>query len=176
VVDNLLDLTRLSSGPVRLKREWAAMDELIGAVLTRYRDALAGRSVTVDVPANLPLVLCDEVMIGQVLGNLVDNAQKHAPASAIHIAVAQEPGAIAVSVRDKGPGLVPGTERSVFEKFQRGHDEGAQSGFGLGLTICKAIIEAHDGNIQARNLPGGGAEFRFTLPLSTAPAEQATQE
>ena len=176
LVDNLLDLTRLSSGPVRLKREWAAMDELVGAVLTRYRDALVGRNITVDVPTNLPLVLCDEVMIGQVLGNLVDNAQKHAPGSAIHITVAQERGAIAVSVRDNGPGLAPGTERSVFEKFQRGHDEGAQSGFGLGLAICKAIIEAHDGNIQARNLPGGGADFRFTLPLSAAPTGQATQE
>jgi two-component system sensor histidine kinase KdpD len=176
LVDNLLDLTRLSSGPVRLKREWAAMDELIGAVLTRYRDALAGRNVTVDVPDNLPLVLCDEVMIGQVLANLVENAQKHAPGSAIRIAVKLQPGAIAVSVRDEGPGLAPGTEHRVFEKFQRGNDEGAQSGFGLGLTICKAIIEAHGGGIQAHNPPGGGAEFRFTLPLSAAPAAQAIPE
>ncbi len=176
LVDNLLDLTRLSSGTVRLKREWAAMDELVGAVLTRYRDALAGTNVTVDVPANLPLVLCDEVMIGQVLGNLVENAQKHAPGSAIRIAVSLQPGAIAVSVRDEGPGLTPGTEHRVFEKFQRGNDEGAQSGFGLGLTICKAILEAHDGSIQALNPPGGGAEFRFTLPLSAAPAGQAAQE
>src|SRR5450432_1756258 len=173
LVDNLLDLTRLSAGPVRLKREWAAMDELIGAVLTRYRDALAGRHVAVDVPAHLPLVLCDEVMIDQVLGNLVENAQKHAPGSSIWIAVSLEPGVIAVSVRDEGPGLPPGAERRVFEKFQRGHDEGAQSGFGLGLTICKAIVEAHGGSIQARNLPGGGAEFRFTLPLTAETAVTA---
>jgi two-component system sensor histidine kinase KdpD len=168
LVDNLLDLTRLSAGPVRLKREWAALDELIGAVLTRYHDALAGRPISVDVPANLPLVPCDEVMIGQVLGNLVENAQKHTPSgTAIRIAVAQEYGMIAVSVRDEGPGLPPGMERRIFEKFQRGHDEGAQSGFGLGLTICKAIIEAHGGSISARNLANGGAEFHFTLPLTT---------
>jgi two-component system sensor histidine kinase KdpD len=174
LVDNLLDLTRLSSGPVRLKREWAALDELIGAVLTRYRDALAGRHIAVDVPADLPLVLCDEVMIGQVLSNLVENAQKHTPrGTAIRIAVSPEPGVLAVSVRDEGPGLPPGAERRVFDKFQRGHDEGAQSGFGLGLTICKAIVEAHGGNISARNLPGGGAEFRFTLPLNAAPAVTA---
>ncbi|MDR3388463.1 MAG: sensor histidine kinase KdpD [Rudaea sp.] len=167
LVDNLLDLTRLSAGPVRLKREWAALDELVGAVLTRYHDVLAGRNIQVDVPANLPLVLCDEVMIGQVLGNLVENAQKHTPpGSAIHIAVTHERGTIAVSVRDEGPGLPAGMERRIFEKFQRGNDEGAQSGFGLGLTICKAIIEAHDGSISARNLAGGGAEFRFTLPLT----------
>ncbi len=84
-----------------------------------------------------------------------------------------EPGVIAVSVRDEGPGLPPGAERRVFEKFQRARDEGAQSGFGLGLTICKAIVEAHDGNISARNLPTGGAEFRFTLPLTAAPASPA---
>ncbi len=174
LVDNLLDLTRLSAGPVQLKREWAALDELIGAVLTRYRDALAGRHIVVDVPADLPLVFCDEVMIGQVLGNLVENAQKHTPAgTAIRIAAAAEPGVIAVTVRDEGPGLPPGAERRIFEKFQRARDEGAQSGFGLGLTICKAIVEAHDGHISARNLSTGGVEFRFTLPLTPPPAAAA---
>jgi two-component system sensor histidine kinase KdpD len=171
LVDNLLDLTRLSAGPVRLKREWAALDELVGSVLARYRDALHGRQITVDLPADLPLINCDEVMIDQVLGNLVENAQKHTPpGTPIRISANLERGSVAVSVSDGGPGLPPGGERLVFEKFQRGHDEGAQSGFGLGLTICKAIVEAHGGTISARNLAEGGAEFRFTLPLD-APTE-----
>jgi two-component system sensor histidine kinase KdpD len=160
---------------VQLKREWAALEELVGAVLARYRDTLAGRQINIDLPPDLPLVYCDEVLIDQVLGNLVENAQKHAPGSAIRIAAEVERGAIAVSVRDEGPGLPVGAERRVFEKFQRGHDESAQSGFGLGLTISKAIIEAHGGTIGARNLANGGAEFRFTLPLVAEPnPEQRT--
>jgi two-component system sensor histidine kinase KdpD len=171
LVDNLLDLTRLTSGPVQLKRDWVALDEVIGAVLNRLRDALSGREVNVDVPADLPLVRCDEVMIGQVLFNLVENAQKHTPpGTPLRIAARAFPAGVEVRIADAGPGLPAGEEQRVFEKFHRGHGEAAQSGFGLGLTICKAIIDAHGGEIQARNLPGGGAEFRFSLPREPAGA------
>jgi two-component system sensor histidine kinase KdpD len=165
LVGNLLDLTRLTSGPVQLKRDWVALDELVGAVLNRLRDALAGREVTLDIPTDLPLVSCDEVLIEQVLFNLIENAQKHtSPGTAIRIAVRAWPAMMEVTVSDAGPGLRPGDEQRVFEKFHRGQAEAAQSGFGLGLTICKTIIDAHGGEIRARNLPEGGAEFRFSLP------------
>ncbi|HSE13807.1 MAG TPA: sensor histidine kinase KdpD [Rudaea sp.] len=169
LVGNLLDLTRLTSGPVQLKRQPVAIDELIGAVLHRLHDALAGRDVTLDVPADLPLVPCDEVMIEQVLFNLVENAQKHTPpGTPIRISARAWPAVVEIVVADRGPGLAAGEEQRVFDKFHRGHEEAAQSGFGLGLAICKTIVEAHGGEIGARNLAEGGVEFRFSLPLEAA--------
>ncbi len=156
-----------------LKRQWVPLEETVGAVLHRLHDALAGRQVTVDLPADLPLLHVDEVMIEQLLFNLVDNAQKYTPAgSPIEIAAAVQRGEITVSVRDHGPGLPAGEEDRMFDKFQRGQMEAAQSGFGLGLSIAKAIVEAHGGEIRARTYSadqGGGAEFRFSLPLVTEP-------
>src|SRR5690348_12071337 len=170
LVGNLLDLTRLTSGPVRLKREWVALDELIGAVLGRLGDVLGQREVAVDLPPDLPLVRCDEVMVEQVIFNLVENAHKHtAPGTPIRIAVRAWPALVEVRVADAGPGLPAGEERRVFEAFHRARDESAQSGFGLGLAICKAVVDAHGGEIRARNLPEGGAEFAFTLPREPEP-------
>jgi two-component system sensor histidine kinase KdpD len=164
---NLLDLTRLSSGRIVLKPEWVAMEELIGAVLAGLDEALSGREVTVDIAADLPLVPCDEVLIAQVLSNLVENAIKHtAQGTAIAIHAATSDGSVQVRVRDHGAGLPSGEEARVFEKFHRARTEGAQSGFGLGLSICKYIVEAHAGTIDASNAADGGAEFRFSLPLA----------
>jgi two-component system sensor histidine kinase KdpD len=131
---------------------------------------LEGREITLDLPQDPPLVRCDEAMIEQVLFNLVENAQKHTPPNTpIRIAVKVWPALLEVRIADTGPGLPPGEEDRVFEKFHRVSAESAQSGFGLGLTICKAIVDAHGGAIRARNLPEGGAEFSFTLPRETAP-------
>ena len=169
LVGNLLDLTRLTQGPVQLKRQWLALEEIVGGVLQRLRDALAGREVAVGVPRDLPLVHADEVLLEQLLFNLVENAIKHAPHGAIEISAEAMQAAIGVTVRDHGPGLPPGEEQRVFEKFHRGQVEAAQSGFGLGLTICQVIVEAHGGRISARNLPDGGAEVRFSLPRDATP-------
>ena len=167
LVGNLLDLTRLSGGAIPLKRQWVSIEEIVGAVLARLRDALAGRDMRVELPDDLPLIHADEVMLEQLLFNLIDNAQKYTPTGTpIRIAAEGYRGEVSVSVRDQGAGLPAGEEQRVFEKFHRGKNEAAQSGFGLGLTICKAIVEAHGGAISARNLSGGGAEFRFTLPLN----------
>ncbi|MBS0212404.1 MAG: sensor histidine kinase KdpD [Proteobacteria bacterium] len=166
LVGDLLDLTRLSSGKIALRRDWASLDELVGAVLARMDEALSGREIAIAMPADLPLVPCDEVLVAQVLGNLLENALKHTPpGTAIEVGAETVPGAIRVRLRDHGPGLPPGEEERVFEKFHRARAEEAQSGFGLGLTICKYIVEAHGGIIAASNAPGGGAEFAFTLPL-----------
>ncbi|HTA63906.1 MAG TPA: sensor histidine kinase KdpD, partial [Xanthomonadaceae bacterium] len=169
LVGNLLDLTRLSSGSIALKRDWVSIEELVGAVLARLDEALAGRRVAVAIAPDLPLVACDEVLIAQVFANLIENAIKHTPAgTAIDIGADVEPDGLVVRVRDHGPGLPPGEEARVFEKFHRVRVEEAQSGFGLGLTICKYIVEAHGGTIGVSNHPEGGAEFRFTLPLSAS--------
>ncbi|MFT3789591.1 MAG: sensor histidine kinase KdpD [Rudaea sp.] len=175
LVGNLLDLTRLGAGKLALKRQWVPLEEIVGAVLRRLHDALDGRKIDVALPPDLPLLHVDEVMIEQLLFNLLDNVQKYTPASsAIEIAASTVRDEIVVQVRDHGPGLPPGEETQVFEKFHRGRDEAAQSGFGLGLSIARAIVEAHGGDIRARNHPadqGGGAEFLFTLPIEQEPRE-----
>jgi len=169
LVGNLLDLTRLTQGPVQLKRQWLALEEIVGGVLQRLHEPLAGREVAVDVPRDLPLVHADEMLLEQLLFNLVENAIKHAPHGAIEIHAEAMRDAISVTVRDHGPGLPPGEEARVFEKFHRGQVEAAQSGFGLGLTICQVIVEAHGGRISARNRADGGAELRFSLPRDEPP-------
>ena len=150
---------------MELKRQWVALEEIVGSVLRRLPDD----RVEVALPADLPLLHVDEVLIEQLLFNLVDNALKHAPGSAIAIGAESYRDVVAVTVRDHGPGLPSGEETRIFDKFHRALAEGAQSGFGLGLTICKVIVEAHGGEISARNAADGGAEFRFTLPRDAEP-------
>lgn len=123
------------------------------------------------MPAGLPLVPIDDVLLEQVLINLLDNAIKHTPDdSPLEIAAWAEQGAVTVEVADRGPGLTPGDEERVFDKFYRG--PGLRSrGAGLGLAICRGIMEAHGGRIWAENRQGGGVAFRFTIPLSGTPPE-----
>jgi two-component system, OmpR family, sensor histidine kinase KdpD len=167
LIGNLLDLTRLSEGGIVLKREGFAIDELVGAVLGRLHAQLAQHAVSLSFADDLPLVQGDEVMIEQVLVNLLENVEKHAPAGTpIVVSATPVDDRIEVVVRDHGPGFPAGEEGRVFSKFHQTRPEGAQSGFGLGLAICKAIVEAHGGTISARNADGGGAEFRFTLPAT----------
>ncbi len=169
LVGNLLDLTRFSEGHIELRRDWVAIDELIGAVLARLSNLLAAHPVSLRLPQDLALISGDEVMLEQVLSNLLENAARHTPAgTAIEIGAIVAEGSLEVVVRDHGPGFPAGEESRVFDKFHQARPEGAQSGFGLGLAICKAIVEAHGGTISARNAAGGGAEFRFTLPLPPA--------
>ena len=172
---NLLDLSRLDAGGPALQREWLAIDELIGAALAQLRGVLGVRAMRVELAPELPLFPGDEILIGQLLINLIENAAKHTPpGSPIEIAAHADTDWLHVAVRDRGPGLPAGEEQRIFEKFQRGHVEGAQSGFGLGLTIARAIVGAHGGQIIARQREGGGAEFSFTLPLQRAerPADE----
>lgn len=163
LVRNLLDITRLESGAVQVNRAWQPIEEVIGAALTRGEPQLVGRAVTVNLPPDLPLVALDEVLIEQVLINLLENAIKYSPAgSPIALsAVAVEPGTM-VEVADCGPGVAPGDRTRIFEKFYRAQSVGG--GVGLGLAICRGIIEAHGGRIWVENRPGGGAAFRFVLP------------
>ena len=171
-VNNILDMTRFEIGAPQLNRQWQPLEEIVGAVLNRMQSGLQGRKVTLDLPEDLPLVRIDGVLIGQVLSNLLENALKYTPAgSPIEIEAWAAGDEITVSVLDRGPGIKPGDEERVFEKFHRGVPEGAVGGSGLGLTICRAIVEAHGGRIWAENRLVGGAMFCFTLPFGgTAPS------
>ncbi|WP_447975420.1 DUF4118 domain-containing protein [Nitrospira sp. Kam-Ns4a] len=168
LVRNLLDMTRLEVGAVHLHKEWHPLDEVVGAALTRLEGRLRGRRVTTQFPSDLPLVPLDGVLIQQVVINLIENALKYTPAdSPIELAAAPQDGAVLFEIADRGPGLQPGDEQRIFDKFYRANPE-REGGVGLGLTICRGIIEAHGGRIWAENRPGGGAVFRFTLPLEGA--------
>ncbi len=169
LVQNLLEMTRLESGALVLHKEWFPLEEVVGAALSHLSRRLAGRPVTVRVPPDLPLVEMDDVLIQQVVINVLDNALKYTPpGSPITILATATDQSVTVEIADKGPGLPPGAEDRVFEKFVRG-DAKSNGGAGLGLAICRGIVEAHGGRIWAQNLPGGGVAFLFTLPLTGKP-------
>jgi two-component system sensor histidine kinase KdpD len=170
LVQNLLEMTRLESGALQLHTEWHPVEEVVGAALGRFGKALAGRTVTTRVPSDLPLVPMDDVLIEQVLINLLDNVLKYTPAdSSIEVTAEETNGAVLIEVADRGPGLAPGEERRIFEKFHRAETAATQRGAGLGLAICQGIVQAHGGRIWAENRPGGGVSVRFTLPVKDAP-------
>lgn len=170
LVRNLLDMTRLESGALHVNKAWQPIEEVIGAALTRMETTLAGRPVEVDLATDLPLAPLDEVSIEQVLVNLLENAVRYTPAgSPIRIAAWPDAAGVVVEVADRGPGLAPGDEARVFEKFYRA--QVTPHGVGLGLAICRGIVEAHGGRMWAENRPGGGASFRFELPVEGPPPE-----
>ncbi|TKB75456.1 MAG: sensor histidine kinase KdpD [Nitrospira sp.] len=165
LLKNLLDITRLEAGAVQFKKEWHPLDEVVGAALARLERRLRDHKVEAKLPPNLPLVRIDGVLIEQVLINLLENAVRYAPAgTVIDVGASASETMLTVEVADHGAGLPPGEEHRVFEKFYRVETD-REGGVGLGLTICRGIIAAHGGQIWASNRPGGGAVFRFTLPL-----------
>jgi two-component system sensor histidine kinase KdpD len=170
LVRNVLDMTRLQSGAVTLNKEWQSLEEVVGAALTRMEKMLGDRPLATHLPADLPLVPIDDVLIEQVLVNLLENAVKYTPpGSPIDISAWPDTNTLIVEVADRGPGLPTGEEQRIFDKFYRVQTSQSTSGVGLGLTICRAIVEAHGGRIWAENRSGGGAVFRFTLPLEGQP-------
>ncbi len=173
-VDNLLDMARIESGEVRLRREWQSIEEIIGGAARLTERLLQAHRVETDVPADLPLVRCDAVLIERVLVNLLENAAKYTPpGSVVTVSARAEPGELRVTVADDGPGLAEGERQRVFEKFARGAAGSAAGGVGLGLAICRAIVEAHGGTIEAGAAPRGGAAFVFTLPMDENTAAPA---
>ena len=174
LVNNVLEMARLQSGNVQLMLEWYPLEEVVGAALTRLKEGIKNHPVTVDLSPELPWVSMDGSAIEQVLVNLLENAVKYTPAGThISIGAKVEGSDVEVEVADEGPGLHAGTEERVFEKFYRAQEEGTQGGVGLGLAICRAIIEAHGGHIWAETRPGGGASFKFTLPSGGTPPDVA---
>jgi two-component system sensor histidine kinase KdpD len=179
IVTNLLDMARLQAGSLQLNRQWTLLEETVGAALRACKRVLAGHPVQVRLPADLPLLHLDAVLMERLFSNLFENAAKYtAPATPLTIGAqridADDKPFVRVTVDDNGPGLPAGMEVRVFEKFTRGEKESAKPGIGLGLAICRAIVEAHGGTIGALNRLAAdgrveGARFWFTLPADTPP-------
>ncbi|MBP8291034.1 MAG: two-component system sensor histidine kinase KdbD, partial [Chromatiaceae bacterium] len=175
-VNNLLDMARLQAGKVSLKREWQPLEDAVGSALQACATVLGGHTVRIDLPGDLPELELDAVLMERVFSNLLENAAKYTPRGSIIEISARVAGAdIEVSVCDNGPGLPPGREQVIFEKFARGQEESPIVGVGLGLAIVRAIVVAHGGRVWARNRAGdrhlqAGACFLFTLPMGQPPA------
>jgi two-component system sensor histidine kinase KdpD len=181
MVNNLLDMARLQSGAVQLNRQWQPIEEVVGSALQSVGAALSNHQVRTELAPALPLVNIDAVLIERVLGNLLENAAKYTPAgSTVTIAARVAAPDLLVTVSDDGPGLPEGREEALFEKFTRGERESATPGVGLGLAICRAIVEAHAGRIWVESAglpaPRSGACFCFTLPLGVPPSMPASEE
>jgi two-component system sensor histidine kinase KdpD len=173
LIANLLDMTRLESGGVQLKRDWVPLDEIISSTLTRLEERLERRTVTVDIGAEVPLVLVDPVLFEQLFVNLLENADKYTPLNTpIEVRAHSDGQLVSIEVIDHGPGIPTGAEIKIFDKFFRGPHQGV-SGAGLGLPICKGIVDAHGGTISAENRASGGAVFRVVLPKTEGPPSAA---
>lgn len=172
LVANLLDMVRLEAGALHVNKEWQPVEEVVGVALVLLEERLEGHPVATHVPADLPLVPIDGLLIEQVLINLIENAVKYAPEQTpIEIDATAVSDAVIVGVSDRGPGIPPGEEARIFEKFHRATDDDSAGGVGLGLTICQGIVAAHGGRMWAENREGGGAVFRFTLPIEGSPPQ-----
>jgi len=170
LVTNLLDMARLQSGPVQLNLQWQPLEEVVGAALRVLQASLAQRRVSVRLAPELPLLHIDAVLFERVLCNLLENAAKYTPAdSPIEIRAGVAGDRVEICVDDHGPGLPAGRETAIFDKFERGHKESATPGVGLGLAICRAIVEAHGGTIFGLTRGDGGARFVIALPRGTPP-------
>ena len=168
IIRNVLNLTRLESGAITVHKEWQPLEEIIGVILNRFSDRLRERPVELTIPPDLPLIPFDTLLMEQVLSNLMENALRHTPTGTpVEITVTPQNSAVMIEIADRGPGIPAHEEEAIFSKFTRGTD--TQMGAGIGLSICRVIIEAHDGRIWAENRPGGGAAFKFVIPVEGTP-------
>ena len=171
LVSNMLDMARLQSGPVQLNRQWQPLEEVIGTSLKAMSSVLEQRPVKVALADDLPLVDIDAVLFERVLCNLLENAAKYTPpGSPIDIRAEAAGDQVVITMDDTGPGLPKGKEAAIFDMFERGRKESSTPGVGLGLAICRAIVEAHGGRIRGETRPQGGARFTIELPRGVPPS------
>jgi two-component system sensor histidine kinase KdpD len=164
LVDNILSMTRFSEGTVILKKEMEAVEELVAGAVQRIKKRTQNKDISISIPEELIMIPVEGILIEQVIVNLLDNAIKHTPENArVNVTVVRDATHIAFSVHDNGPGIPEEELPLVFDRFYTSAKQGRR-GFGLGLAICKSIVEAHGGKITAYNDPEGGAVFRFVLP------------
>ncbi len=165
IVRNVLDMTRLESQTVPLKKEWHSVEELVGSSISRTAELLTPRQIEVQLDANIPLLNIDGLLLEQVFINLLENFSRYTPEeSKLLIKGRSESGVVILEFCDNGPGLPNGEEELIFEKLHRGRGASGH-GFGLGLTICRAIMSAHNGTISAHSGSQRGAIFTLKLPL-----------
>ena len=166
LINNLLDIAMLQAGSLKLHKELQPLEEVVGAALNRLEKRLADRPITTSLPADLPMVPLDASLAEHIFINLLENSLKYTPpGSPLAIAAVQKDDEIEVEVADLGPGFPPEDLEKIFEMYYRGTEDIGQKGYGLGLAICRAIVQAHGGRIWAVNRTGGGAAIRFTFPL-----------
>ena len=170
LVNNLLEMTRLESGAIRAKKEKIHINEIIGSALSRLEKQIGARTVEIRARQDLPALPMDGLLIEQVLVNLLDNALKYTPDhSPVELSAETEGAWMKVQVFDRGPGLTEDDLAHVFDKFYRGQAQRLAGGTGLGLSVCKGILDLHEGKIEAFNRSGGGAVFQFSLPMEPKP-------
>jgi two-component system sensor histidine kinase KdpD len=166
LVGNLLDMTRVHAGALKLAPQPCDLQDLIGVALQQFTIALRQRPLTVTIPPHLPLVPLDFVLMTQVLVNLLDNALKYSPPeSPLEVKVQLFEAEVEIQVADKGPGIAAADLPYVFEKFYRSPQTSQTRGSGLGLAISKGIVEAHRGRIRLENRPNGGTVATICLRL-----------
>ncbi len=170
LTENTLQLVRLTSLHKEIRRDWESLEEIVGAVLARVRQRDSTRRIRANVPAGLPLLKADPVLLAQLLANLLDNALQYS-AGEIELSVKQKGQTLVLAVKDRGAGIAPAEQELIFEPYQRG-DRSGQRGAGLGLALCRAIAVAHGGSLTVRNRQGGGSCFFATLPMSEAQPKQ----
>jgi two-component system sensor histidine kinase KdpD len=177
MVNNLLDMARLHAGQVQLHKEWQPIEEVIGTSIRLSGADCQGHPVKVHLADNLPLMEFDAVLLERVFCNLIENAAKYSSLeSCIDLSVHRDDQDAVVEVSNQGAGFPEDKLQLVFEPFERGNVESTVGGVGMGLAICRAVIEAHGGQIGASNLETGGARVRFTLPLGVPPLVEPEQE
>ena len=186
LTDNTLQLARLDGPGVPLRCDWESAEELVGTALQQARRHAPAQRVNARLAPGLPLLWCDALLMVQLLDNLIDNALKHSPEdSPVELLVQAREGQVLLAVRDRGPGIAPAWRERVFERFHRGASPMAApaagsalpvreaAGFGVGLAVCRAIAEAHGGELRLRARGHGGSAFECWLPLRPAPGEAA---
>ena len=177
LVTNMLDMARLQSGPVQLDRQWQPLEEVVGTALKAMSSVLDPQRVKIALAEDLPLVDIDAVLFERVLCNLLENAAKYTgPGTPVDIRAQAAGDQVVITVEDVGPGLPRGKESSIFDMFERGRKESATPGVGLGLAICRAIVEAHGGKIRGETKPLGGARFTIELPRGEPPSFEGLEQ
>ncbi|MBX9951116.1 MAG: DUF4118 domain-containing protein [Candidatus Obscuribacterales bacterium] len=172
LVGNLLDMTRVESGALEIKKEPQPVDEVIGAAISYFEEQLESRSVETEIPDDLPMISGDAVLLQQLMINLLENALKYTPPGSplLFKAKPAEDNAefITIEVSDRGPGIPEEMRWQIFQKFVRAKSRSSAGGAGLGLAICQGIVEAHGGKLGVSERAGGGATFWFTLPVDNS--------
>jgi len=170
LVANLLDLTKIESGAVQVKKEWCPVDEVVHSAVDRMRGRMGSRTIELGLPEHILQAPVDPVLLEQVLVNLLENAAKYSPeGSRIDMSVHAGTGSVVFEVSDRGSGIPPGLEQKIFERFYRVGVPGQSEGAGLGLAVARALVEAHGGSIQVMDRAGGGATFLVELPSGGVP-------
>jgi len=163
LVGNLLSMSRIEAGSFAPDLQAVDLAELLETSIRRLTRVLRDRRVEADLPEDLPLVSVDYSQIDQVVTNLLENAVRHSPPrSTIRVRARRVAEEVEIAVQDAGTGVLPNERTRIFEAFHR--SEGSRSS-GIGLAICRAVVEAHGGTIKVMDAPGGGARFLFTVPV-----------